>query len=144
MDTKKYLYETTFIANAALEDHQVDALVTRVQELVSREGGEVIAVNRWGRKRLAYTIKKKNNGFYVNVEFSAPGSMVKSLEHMFSLDEHILRFVTFRIDKKALKARELALPKEPVARELTPLEEVPNEVEKVPLFDDDAEEVSPT
>ena len=143
MSERKYLYETTFIANATLEDHQVDAIVARTQDIITKEGGETKAVNRWGRKRLAYPIKKKNNGFYVNVEYEAPGSVVKQLGHVFSLDEHILRFLTVRVDPKALKARALAVP-QPVAEEIPIPANIPVEaVEKAPLFDDDDEVVLP-
>ena len=65
----KHLYETTFIVNASLEDTQVEAVLAHVTEVITRNGGEMKAVNKWGRKRLAYTIQKKNNGFYINLEF---------------------------------------------------------------------------
>ena len=143
MSDNKYLYETTFIANATLEDHQVDAIVARTQDIITKEGGETKAVNRWGRKRLAYPIKKKNNGFYVNVEFEAPGSVVKQLGHVFSLDEHILRFLTVRIDPKALKARELVAPQPAIEVIPVPVEAPIEAVEKVPLFDDEDEEELP-
>jgi len=138
MQPRKYLYETTFIVNATLEDHQVEAIITRTQEIIAKEEGETKAVNRWGRKRLAYPVRKKNNGFYVNMEFSALGPVVKQLEHVFSLDEHILRFLTVRVDEKALKARALAPPIAP--EEIPELTGGPVEAAvKVPLFDDDEE-----
>jgi len=131
------LYETTFIVNASLEDPQVEAVATRIQEIITNNGDEIVAVNRWGRKRLAYPIKKKNNGYYVNIEFNGKGSTINQLEHVYHLDENILRYLTIKVEKNALKAREI----KPVVSEE---EEVLSEIDvvdiKAPLFEDDEEE----
>jgi small subunit ribosomal protein S6 len=141
-DTKR-LYDTTFIVNASLEDSQVDVLATHVQEVITRNGGEILALNRWGRKRLAYTIQKKNNGFYINIEFSAPGATIPQLERAFQLDESVLRFLIIQVDKRAqkarLKAQQTLITETPVA---PPVAEVVAEV-KEPLFEDDAEQPAP-
>jgi small subunit ribosomal protein S6 len=102
---KARLYETTFIVNASLDDTQVDAVIGRVQDVIIKNGGTANALNKWGRKRLAYSINKKTNGFYVNVEFTAPAPLLASLERAFQLDEMILRFLTLQLDQKALAAR---------------------------------------
>jgi small subunit ribosomal protein S6 len=102
---KARLYETTFIINASLDDTQVDAVIGRVQDVIVKNGGTASALNKWGRKRLAYSINKKTNGFYVNIEFTAPPPLLASLERSFQLDEMILRFLTLQLDQKALAAR---------------------------------------
>ena len=99
------LYETTFIVNASLDDSQTDAVIARVQDVIVKNGGTVNALNKWGRKRLSYPINKKTNGFYVNVEFTAPGTLLAAMERSFQLDEMILRFLILQVDKKALAAR---------------------------------------
>jgi len=108
MEHPKYNYETTVIINAALEDNQVESVITRIQEMITKHQGEISAANRWGRKRLAYPIKKKNNGYFLNLEFTAPGDVVRPLENSYLLDEQILRFLTIKLDEKALKAKALA------------------------------------
>ncbi len=105
MDKPKRLYETTFIVNASLDDAQIDGVITRVQDLIGRNGGTVTAVNKWGRKRLAYSINKKTNGFYVNLELEAPGTLLAPLERAYQLDEMILRYLTIMLDRKAIAAR---------------------------------------
>ena len=105
MDKGKSLYESTFIVNASLDDTQVESVIGRVQDTITRNGGTVAALNKWGRKRLAYTINKKTNGFYVNLEFEGPGSVIAALERAYQLDEMILRYLTIVLDKKALAAR---------------------------------------
>jgi small subunit ribosomal protein S6 len=102
---KARLYETTFIVNASLDDTQVDAVIGRVQDVIVKNGGTANALNKWGRKRLAYSINKKTNGFYVNIEFTAPAPLLASLERAFQLDEMILRFLTIQLDQKAIAAR---------------------------------------
>ena len=118
MNPAKHTYETTFIVNASLEDAQIESLIAHVQEIITSNGGENVVVNRWGRKRLAYTIQKKNNGYYANIEFNGLGSIVSRLEHMFTLDENVLRFLTIQLNKKALLAqqqnRSAAVPEESV------------------------------
>ena len=108
MDTRKRIYETTFIINASLEDTQVDGVVARVQDTITKNGGVVKALNKWGRKRLAYSIRKKTNGFYVNIEFEAPSTLLAQLERSYQLDEMVLRYLTIQLDTKALSARAAA------------------------------------
>ena len=146
MHRDKHSYETTFIINASIEDSQIEALITRSQEAIVSNGGEIQAVNKWGRKRLSYPIEKKNNGYYVNLEFIAPGHVVARMEHTFLLDENVLRFLTVQLSKNALQARQQALksapspqvapPPPPVPVVEQPVEPAP--VSRAPLFDDDA------
>ena len=105
MEYKKNIYETTFIVNASLDDAQIDGVIEKAKEVVTKNGGEIRDLYKWGRKRFAYSIKKKNNGFYVVAEFSAPGDVVAKLERHYQLDESILRYLTLVLDKTALKAR---------------------------------------
>ena len=105
MASARKSYETTYILNASLEDTQIEAAIHHVAEIIERNGGAVTATNRWGRKRMAYAIEKKNNGFYVNVEFNGPGQVIAQLERAYLLDENILRFLTIQLDKFALAAK---------------------------------------
>ena len=108
MDKTKQIYETTFIVNASLDDTQVDTVISRVQDTISKNGGVAKALNKWGRKRMSYSINKKTNGFYVNIEFEAPGTLLALLERSFQLDEMILRYLTIALDRKAIAARAAA------------------------------------
>ena len=109
MEREQSTYETTFIVNATLEDTQVDVIIEKVKELIAKNGGQILAAEKWGRKRLTYTIRKKNNGFYMFFEFKAPGDAIAKIERHYQLEEQILRYLTVKLDKKALKARAVKL-----------------------------------
>jgi len=134
MDKSKRTYETTFIVNASLDDAQVDSVIGRVQDTITKNGGSLEALNKWGRKRLSYSINKKTNGFYVNIEFQAPNTLLAILERSFQLDEMILRYLTIVLDPRAIAARAAAAV--PAAAE-TPAAPVPT---REPLFKETPEE----
>jgi small subunit ribosomal protein S6 len=108
LEKEQKIYESTFIVNAALDDAQIDVVIEKVKEVIVKNGGEIRSTEKWGRKRLAYTIDKKNNGFYAFLEFKAPGDLLVKLERHFHLEEQVIRHLTIQLDKKALKAREIA------------------------------------
>ncbi len=100
------IYETVFIVNATLEDPQIEAVIEKTKDVILKHGGEIRAIERWGRRRLAYVIQKKNNGYYVLIEFKAPGELIAKLERHFQLEEQMMRHLVVLLDKKALKAKE--------------------------------------
>lgn len=133
MDTSTQTYESTIIINASLDDAQIESVIGRVQETVTKNGGTITALNKWGRKRLAYPINKKTNGFYVNIEFTSSGSVIGILERSYQLDEMVLRYLTIKLDKKAIEARakSLAAAAEQASAQTAPARE--------PLFDEPGE-----
>jgi len=100
---KKTNYEGVVIINAALEDVQIEEIVKNIQEFIKDNGGEITALEKWGRKRLAYPIKKAKSGFYLIYRFVAPPDLIYKLERTFRLDENIFRYLTIKLDKKALE-----------------------------------------
>ena len=101
---RKRTYESVIIINAALEDDQVEATISRMQETITTHGGELIELDKWGRKRLAYPIKKAKSGYYVVIRFNATTDLVATLERNYRLDENIIRYLTIQLDKFALEA----------------------------------------
>ena len=107
MQYQTRIYESVIIINATLEDVQVETEIEKIKDFILKNGGEMRALEKWGRRRLAYAIKKKNNGFYVLYEFKAPGDIVAKLERQYLLNENVIRFMTIELNKKALKAKEV-------------------------------------
>ena len=96
-------YELTYIINGVLNDDQIKGLVNRVTKFISENGGDIIEVDEWGTKRLAYQIRKKRNGYYVNLYFKSEGDLIARLERALTLEDDILRFLTLKMDAKMLQ-----------------------------------------
>ncbi len=96
-------YESTVLINAALDDEQIEGIITRISETITNSGSELQSVERWGRKRLAYVVKKSKVGYYVIFRFIAPSNFISKLDRMYSLDETVLRHLTIVLDKFALE-----------------------------------------
>jgi small subunit ribosomal protein S6 len=87
-------YETTFILDPGLDETKVNEEVDRVTESIKTLGGEVLEVQRWGKRRLAYEIGRRRDGVYTLVLYQGPGAIVKELERRFRLNESVLRSLT--------------------------------------------------
>ena len=100
---KTNAYESAVIINAALDDEQIDIEVARIQENIINLGGEIIDVDKVGRKRLAYVVNKSKIGYFAIYRFHAPSNIVSKLERSYTLDDNIIRFLTIGLDKNALE-----------------------------------------
>jgi small subunit ribosomal protein S6 len=92
-------YETVFILTPVLSDAQMKEAVDKFKDVLVAEGSEIVNVENWGLRKLAYPIQKKSTGFYSLIEFTAVPSAIAKLETQFRRDERVLRFLTFRQDK---------------------------------------------
>jgi len=115
------IYETTFIINAALEDPDIEAIITRVTNYIENLGADIIQVNKWGRRRLAYPINKKYNGYYVHFIYEASPSIIPIFERFLVLEDTILRHLTLALPKKLREYRLKAIA-EGKATEIAPQE----------------------
>ncbi|HKQ57195.1 MAG TPA: 30S ribosomal protein S6 [Candidatus Eisenbacteria bacterium] len=87
-------YETTFILEPGFDEGKINEEVERVSQWIKDLGGEVLEVQRWGKKRLAYEIEKKRDGIYTLVLYQAPGPTVKEVERRLRLNEAVMRVLT--------------------------------------------------
>jgi small subunit ribosomal protein S6 len=111
------IYESTVLLNAALEDEQIKSIVSHIKEIILNSGGKIIDVEDWGRKRLAYVVKKSKIGYYVIFRFYALPNVNSKLERFYKLDENILRYLTLKISENALKQIEKNKPETSVIEE---------------------------
>lgn len=100
-------YETIFLMDSIFEDEKLDAIVTKYENFLAKNGGEVKTTEKWGRKKLAYPIKNKYTAHYVSIEFSAPSDLMAKLERAYHLDDDVLRFLTVCFDKKTFGERKV-------------------------------------
>ena len=94
-------YETVFILTPVLSDAQMKEAVEKFTNLLTNNGAEIVNIEEWGLRKLAYPIQKKPTGFYSLIEFNADPQLIRKLETEFRRDERVLRWLTFRQDKYA-------------------------------------------
>ena len=87
-------YETTFILEPGFDEGKVNEEIERVSQWIRDLGGEVLEVQRWGKKRLAYEIGKKRDGIYTLMLYQSAGPTVKELERRLRLNESVMRVLT--------------------------------------------------
>lgn len=90
-------YETLFIIDAALSEDGIKALVDKFTALIA-DHGTVSEVNEWGKRRLAYPINDKEEGYYVLVNFMSGGEFPSELERIFGITDGIMRSIVIRHD----------------------------------------------
>jgi small subunit ribosomal protein S6 len=93
-------YESYIIFDGNLEDNNIEEFIAKYENLFKKNEVEIKNIDKIGRRRLAYAIKKKLNGYYVCFEISASPDFIAKLERAFKLDENVLRYLNIYIDKK--------------------------------------------
>jgi len=127
-ELKKAVYETTFIIAPTLSDEERKGLIEEILLLIEREDGEIMKVEKWGERDLAYPIKKFEKGYYVYILYQADPGVDRKVERQLKLKEEVLRYLTVRIKKKKLLAKLLAGEKGVEEKEEIPAS--PAELEK--------------
>ena len=92
-------YEVMFIIDPTLEDEKKDATVETVKEIIAADG-EVAKVDVWGMRKLAYPIQKKNEGYYVVIEFKANPTLPKELDRRMRIADAVIRHLIINKDAK--------------------------------------------
>ena len=98
------IYEILFIADPNLGEPEVDALAAQVQAFAEKEGGKLQKMEKWGKKRLAYDVRRHREGSYVLLVVEGSGAMVKEVERRLKVTDGIIRFLTVRVDEELRKA----------------------------------------
>ena len=93
-------YEIMFIVRPDVEEADIDKLVEGFEHTITAGGGEVKSAEKMGRRRLAYTVRKFNDGFYVLLTVIAPGSLIAEIERRLRVSEPVIKFITVRIDEE--------------------------------------------
>ena len=93
-------YEIMFIVRPDVEEADLDKLIEGFQKNVTDGGGEVRSTEKMGRRRLAYTVRKFNDGFYVLLTIIAAGSLITEVERRLRVSEQVIKFITVRIDEE--------------------------------------------
>ena len=97
-------YETVAIVHPDIGEEKTAEVIKKAQALIEEKKGTDLDIDEWGRRRLAYPIKGKNEGHYVLFTYTSPPEASKELERMFKLSEDVIRFQTVALDERVEKA----------------------------------------
>jgi small subunit ribosomal protein S6 len=93
-------YESIYIINPEVEEQGIKELVEKFNTLIETEGGKVSETQEWGLRRLAYPIQKKEQGYYVLVNFEAKPESIVELERVYKITDSVMKFITIRKDEE--------------------------------------------
>jgi small subunit ribosomal protein S6 len=121
-----------FIVRPDVEEAEIDKLIEGFKKNVTDGGGEILSKpedEKQGRRRLAYTVRKFNDGFYVLLKIASPGSLIGELERRLRVSEPVIKFITVRMDEeekrldkvKKLRDSKVKRSAQPVARPEAPI-----------------------
>lgn len=96
-------YETVFILTPVLSEDDTKKAISAYVDLLKSQGAAIVHEEHWGLKNLRYPINKKTTGIYHLVEYKSEGKVIDTLEIAFRRDENVLRYLTVKLDKYAVK-----------------------------------------
>jgi small subunit ribosomal protein S6 len=102
-DTRNY--ETIFILDSAAEEDKIETQIQKYVNFITKNNSEVVNIDRWGRRKFAYPIKKKHTGYYVSIEFTSEPGIIEKLDRTYHLDDSVLRYLTVSYDRKTMAER---------------------------------------
>ena len=125
-------YELTYVIDTALEESARNELIEKVNNLITANGGEIEKVDEtfWGKRRLAYPINYKTEGYYVLVTLQGPAELPRELERNLEIYESVLRYLVVKLVEKKSSVKPRAVRPAAPAVEAAPAEEAAPAVEE--------------
>ena len=93
-------YETVVIYDPSLDESGYEQQIQTFGQIVEQEGGRISGLDKWGKRQLAYQIKKKDDGYYAVIRYQCEPAAIRELERRLRLNEHVLRQMTI-VDEAA-------------------------------------------
>jgi small subunit ribosomal protein S6 len=98
-------YESVWVVNGDLPDEEVKSAIEKFSRIISSQGGTVVGLEEWGRRKLSYKVQGTIRGYYVLTDFAGSSETVKELERNYRIDDRIIRYITTKkSDKVNLEA----------------------------------------
>ena len=127
-------YEVVYIIDPAVEEEARKALIARFNDLIAGNGGSVDKVEEWGKRRLAYAIDYKTEGYYVLVNFQAEAELPKELERNLQISDSVIRYQVIKLIERKVGIKPRAVRPAPVAPAAeVPTAEAPAEEAEAPV-----------
>lgn len=92
-------YETTIVVRPDVPGDAIEAILSRMRDVVKNGGGKFLAINHWGKRKLAYLVKKQTRGIYVHTSYLGGAGLVAELERNLRIADNVIRFLTVRLAK---------------------------------------------
>ena len=97
-------YETVVIVNPSLSEDELKTAIERISDVITKSEGEVLKIDNWGKRKLAYEINKQKMGHYVMFIFKSPSAGIRQLEGFFKVYDQIIKFMVIKLTKKQVAA----------------------------------------
>lgn len=114
------IYENVVILNPSLNEEELKSAVEKITDIIKNSGGDVLKVDNWGKRKLAYELNKQKMGIYLLFLFKSPASTIKKIEDYFKVFDPVVKFMVIKLGKKQIAA----LPKDVIGIPVTSQETV--------------------
>ena len=132
-------YESVWVVHGDLPDEEVQATVDKFSKIIVNQGGVLVGIDDWGRRKLAYQVKGTWRGCYLAADFAGQPAAVRELERNYRIDDRVIRYLTIKtadhVDLEALQAeiaQRAAAPRPPETAAPAPEEAAPQETVEAP------------
>lgn len=133
-------YEQVYILRPSMSEDEITTLIESINNIILKEQGTRIQLDKWGMRKLAYPIKKETQGFYVFCDFAGTPKAVAEIERKFRIDDTVLKYLSVKI-ADAIDAEEIAAAQDAAAAKASPIDR-DDESENSPAAADDADDSS--
>ncbi len=104
-------YESIFVVRPSLTDEDTQKIIEKMKGVVEKSGATVLRSENWGKKKLAYEVKRERKGTFIYLHFKSDGGVVSDLERSYRLEDSVIKFLTVRLQQEAVQ-RPAGEPKE--------------------------------
>lgn len=94
------IYESIFIINPNISDEETNFVIKKMQDVVTKQGGEILKFEDWGKKKLAYEVRKHKRGHYVFFQIKGEPAAVQELERNLKLTDAVIKYLTVKLVKE--------------------------------------------
>jgi small subunit ribosomal protein S6 len=94
------LYESIFIVRPSLPDEDTNKIIEKMKGVLEKSGASLLKFENWGKKKLAYEVRRERKGVFVYFYFKSEGTVIEELERTYRLEEPVIKFLTVRLDRE--------------------------------------------
>ena len=118
-------YEVVFVAAPTLTTDELDAFINHIRTVAEGKNGKILKVDNWGKKPLAYRIKRFRDAYYVVITIEGEGATIAEIERRFRVTDHVIRFISVRIDEDQKRSEKLKATRQKKSGAKQPPEPLP-------------------